>query len=92
MIPLIIQDQFYTIQNLQRSPISQTSNWSGTFFAYSKPALGWHLMQAKNFFIVNLLCIYPFRFLAIPPALVSIMIVDSIEDILSRKRERYDIT
>ena len=41
MIHLIIQDQFYTIQNLQRSPISQTSNWSGTFFAvsYSKPAL-----------------------------------------------------
>ena len=32
MIPLIIQDQF-TIQDLQRSPISQTSNWSGTFFA-----------------------------------------------------------
>ena len=42
MIPLIIQDQFYTIGNLQRSPIPQTSNWSGTFFAvsYSKPALG----------------------------------------------------
>ena len=32
MIPLIIQYQFYTIQNLQRSPIPQTSNWSGTFF------------------------------------------------------------
>ena len=32
MIPLIIQDQFYTIQNLQRSPIPQKSNWSGTFF------------------------------------------------------------
>ena len=31
MIPLIIQDQFYTIQNLQRPPIPQTSNWSGTF-------------------------------------------------------------
>ena len=31
MIPLIIQDQFYIIQNLQRSPILQTSNWSGTF-------------------------------------------------------------
>ena len=51
-----------------------------------------HLMRAKNYFIVNLLCIYPSRFLAIPPALVSIMIVDSIEDILSTKRERYDIT
>ena len=32
MIPLTIQDQFYTIQNLQRSPIPQTSNWSRTFF------------------------------------------------------------
>ena len=41
VIPLIIQNQFHTIQNLQRSPIPQTSNWSGTFFAvsYSKPAL-----------------------------------------------------
>ena len=41
MIPLIIQDQFYIIQNLQRSPITQTNNWSGTFFtvSYSKPAL-----------------------------------------------------
>ena len=41
MIPLTIQDQFYSIQKLQRSPIPQTSNWLGTFFAvsYSKPAL-----------------------------------------------------
>ena len=41
MIPLIIQDQFHTIYNLPRSPIPQTSNWSGTIFAvsYSKPAL-----------------------------------------------------
>ena len=41
MIPLIIKDQFYTIQNLQRSPIPQTCNWPGTFFAVSdsKPAL-----------------------------------------------------
>ena len=31
VIPLIIQDQFYTIQNLQRSPIP--TNQSGTFFA-----------------------------------------------------------
>ena len=30
MIPLIIQDQFYTIQKLQRFPIPQTSNLSGT--------------------------------------------------------------
>ena len=38
---LIIHDQFYTVQNFQRSPISQTSNWSRTFFAvsYSKPVL-----------------------------------------------------
>ena len=38
---LIIQDQFHTVQNLQKFPILQTSNWSGTFFAvsYSKPAL-----------------------------------------------------
>ena len=34
MIPLIIQGQSYTIQNLQRSPIPQNSNWSGTFFCY----------------------------------------------------------
>ena len=41
MSPLIIQDQFYTNQNFQRSPIPPTSNWSGTFFAisYSKLAL-----------------------------------------------------
>ena len=41
VIALIIQDQFLTVQNLQKSPILQTSNWSGTFFAvyYSKPAL-----------------------------------------------------
>ena len=41
MIPLIIQDQIYTIQNFQRSHIPLTNNWSGTFFAvsYSKPAL-----------------------------------------------------
>ena len=32
MILLIIQDKSYTIQNLQRSPTPQTSNWSGTFF------------------------------------------------------------
>jgi hypothetical protein len=33
--------QFGIIKVLKRSPISQTSNWSGTFFAvsYSKPAL-----------------------------------------------------
>ena len=41
MIPLIIQDQFYNIQNLLTSPIPQTNNWPGTLFAvsYSKPAL-----------------------------------------------------
>ena len=37
----LIYNQFGIIQVLQRSPISQTSNWSGIFFAvsYSKPAL-----------------------------------------------------
>ena len=51
MIPLIIQDQFFIIQNLQRSPNPQTSNWSGTFFAvsYSKPALltyeAWYVLE-----------------------------------------------
>ena len=41
MIFLIIQDQFYTIQNHHRSPIPQTSIWPGSFFAvpYSKLAL-----------------------------------------------------
>ena len=41
MISLIIQDKFYSIQNLQSSPVPQTINWSGPFFAvsYSKPAL-----------------------------------------------------
>ena len=51
MIPLIIQDQFFIIQNLQRSPNPQTSNWSGTFFAvsYRKPALltyeAWYVLE-----------------------------------------------
>ena len=37
----VIYNQFGIIQVLQRSPILQTSNWPGTFFAvsYSKPAL-----------------------------------------------------
>ena len=36
-----IYNQFGIIQVLWRSPIPETSNWSGTFFAfsYSKPAL-----------------------------------------------------
>ena len=36
-----IYDQSYIIQNLYKSPILQTSDWSWTFFAvsYSKPAL-----------------------------------------------------
>ena len=46
-IKLILDDQgnhldtFEIIQVLQRSPILQTSNWSGTFFAvpFNKPAL-----------------------------------------------------
>ena len=32
VIPQIIEDQFYTMRNLQRSPIAQTSNWFGTYF------------------------------------------------------------
>ena len=62
VILLIIKDQFYTIQNLQRSPIPQISNWSGTFFfafSYSKPTLGklskcrlessnWHDLSCKS--------------------------------------------
>ena len=50
MIPLIIHDQFYTIQNLQRSPIPQTSNWSGTFFAvsYSKSALDEYVLLLND--------------------------------------------
>ena len=41
VIPLIILGQFSTIQNLLKSPIPPTSNWSVTFFAtlYDKPAL-----------------------------------------------------
>ena len=37
----LIYNQFGIIQVLQRSPILQTSNWSGTFFAvpFNKPAL-----------------------------------------------------
>ena len=37
----LIYNQFGIIQVLQRSPILQINNWSGTFFAasYSKPAL-----------------------------------------------------
>ena len=38
---MLIQDQFGIIQNLQTSPISQTSSLVGTFFdvSYSKMAL-----------------------------------------------------
>ena len=45
-------------------------------------------MRAKNFFIVHLLSIYPFRFIAIPPALVSIMILDSIEKMFYLQNEK----
>ena len=34
VIPLIIQDQFYTIQNIQRSPSPQTSNPPGFFLLF----------------------------------------------------------
>ena len=54
MIPLIIQDQFYTIQNLQRSPILQTSNWSGTLLAvsYSKLTLVEIMLVVKEYLYV----------------------------------------
>ena len=46
----------YTIQNLQRSPNPQTSNWSGTFLCYEKGSLiklqlelvSWLEEMAKN--------------------------------------------
>ena len=42
----LIYNQIEIFQVLQRSPIPQTSNWSGTFFAvsYSKPALGCNIV------------------------------------------------
>ena len=47
--PGLICNQFGIIQVLQRSPILQTSNWSGTFFAvsYSKPALALNRSSLK---------------------------------------------
>ena len=42
LIPLTIQDQFYTIQNLQRFLIPQTSDWSGTFLPFlQKTSSNW---------------------------------------------------
>ena len=37
---MIIYDQFGTIQNLQRAPISQTSNWSGIIFGHFLQQIG----------------------------------------------------
>ena len=50
---MLILDQFGIIQSLQMSRISQTSNWSSTFFAVScsKPALVYFFFyMAKLFF------------------------------------------
>ena len=50
---MLIYDQFGIIQNLQMSPIPQTSHWSWAFFAvsYSKPALMWvYCKTFKRFF------------------------------------------
>ena len=65
MIPLIIQDQFYTIQNLQSSHIPQTSNWSGTFCAvsYSKLALviEGNLKVKVLFLLLSAVCVCVWR-------------------------------
>ena len=44
--------QFGIIQSLQRSPILQTSNWSGTFFEtrYSKVALVIQVLNQRTVF------------------------------------------
>ena len=46
----LIYNQFGIIQVLQRSPIPQTNNWPGTFFAvsYSKPALMWKSVKVRS--------------------------------------------
>ena len=54
-VPLIIQNQFVTIQNLQRSPIPQTSNWSGTFFAVSYSKLALVVIESYSFFLILVL-------------------------------------
>ena len=58
MIPPIIQDQFYTIQNLQRSPILQTSNWSGIFLLLLKSSKN---QVASSFKIQHEIAIILFR-------------------------------
>ena len=54
---MLIQDQFGIIQNLQTSPISQTSFLVGTFFAvsYSKLALGVFFINVENLGISTML-------------------------------------
>ena len=79
MIPLIIQDQFYTVQNLQRSLILQTSNWSGTFFAvsYSKPAPGkvelFSLPQIQDFQLLGKVFIHLDRLSGVQCSDVSLL-------------------
>ena len=56
----LIYNQFGIIKVLQRSPIPQISNWSGTFFAvsYSKPALviiARFLFVEKGIYAMNVL-------------------------------------
>ena len=50
-------DQFYTVQNIQRSLIPQTSKWSGTFFAvsYSKPDLV-PTSHTSSYLVWNIVC------------------------------------
>ena len=56
VIPLIIQDQFYTIQYLQRSPILQTSNLSGLCFAvsYNKPGSSISKLKTGHLFNIKI--------------------------------------
>ena len=52
VIPLIIQDKFYTIQNLQRSPFHKLVIGQDFFFAvsYSKPA-GLYIFCLQEIFV-----------------------------------------
>ena len=52
-------DQFKIIQNLQRSTILQTNNWSGTFLDphYIKIALEWMLFNLELMYWYNMLCL-----------------------------------
>ena len=43
---MLIYDHFSIIQSLQRSPIPQTSNWSGTFFGHTVQESGSNCQSA----------------------------------------------